>query len=291
VSYQTAHRLLVELRAEGRLERVAASGSYVPGRKVALRGAQLVFHPRARRKGSFGAHLHAMLAAELTARGIPFVRSWPIGGAMPRLRRDYYPIFWECRAGMTAAAERRSFALCLNDRPPFGLGGSYVDAITTDDFSGGACAADLLKSRTGRNGGFAVLGGPSSDLRSQQRIAGFCAHVADARVLCADSWFVEAGLDRAQEILALRPAGIFTCNDRLAEALLLYCRKERCPVPPLVGFDNAPVSEHLRLTTIGIPWRAMVAQAAALTGVRLGGGTEPARLISLAHEPILRLSA
>jgi hypothetical protein len=35
----------------------------------------------------------------------------------------------------------------------------------------------------------------------------------------------------------------------------------------------------------------MVAQAAALTGVRLGGGTEPARLISLAHEPILRLSA
>ena len=291
VSYQTAHRLLGELQAEGRLERVAASGSYVPGRSVSLRGVQLMFHARAQRKGSFGARLHALLAAELDARGIPFIRSWSRASDAPRLRRDYYPIFWECRAGMTAAAERRSFALCLNDRPPFGLGGSYIDAVTTDDFSGGACAAELLKSRTGRNGGFAVLGGPESDLRSQQRIAGFRAHLPDARIICADSWFVEAGLARAPEILKDQPAGIFACNDRLAEALLVYCRKQRRPAPPLVGFDNAPVAERLRLTTIGIPWQTMVAQAVALAAARLAGGTEPARLISLAHEPILRLSA
>ena len=44
-----------------------------------------------------------------------------------------------------AAAARRAFALCLNDQPPSGLAGSFVDAITTDDFSGGACAAELLK--------------------------------------------------------------------------------------------------------------------------------------------------
>jgi len=291
VSYQTAHRLLAELQTEGRLDRVAASGSYVPGRTVALRGAQLVFHPRARRKGSFGARLHALLAAELAARKISIIRSWPDADDTPRLRRDHYPIFWECRAGMTAAAQLRSFALCLNDRPPFGLGGGYVDAVTTDDFSGGACAAELLKSRTGRSGGFAVLGGPEADLRSQQRIAGFRAHVSDAHVVCAESWFVEAGLARAKEILEIQPTGIFACNDRLAEALLTYCRKQRRPAPPLVGFDNAPVAERLRLTTIGIPWQTMVAQAVALTVARIEGGTEPARLISLAHEPILRLSA
>jgi len=291
VSYQTAHRLLGELQTEGLLDRIAASGSYVPGRTVALRGVQLVFHPRARRKGSFGERLQTMLTAELSSRGITFIRSWPDAEEPPRLRRDYYPIFWECRAGMTAAATLRSFALCLNDQPPFGLGSGYVDAVTTDDFSGGACAAELLKSRTGRSGGFAVLGGPESDRRSQQRIAGFRAHVSDVRVVCAKSWFVEAGLVRAKEILDHRPAGIFACNDRLAEALIVYCRKHRCQAPPLIGFDNAPVAERLRLTTIGIPWQSMVGEAVALTVARLQGGMEPARLISLAHEPILRLTA
>lgn len=291
VSYQTAHRLLAELAGEGLLERRAASGSYLPGRRAALRGVQLVFHPRAKRKGSFGAHLQEALAAALRARGIPFVRSWPAPGRAPRLRRDHYPIFWECRAGVQAAAARRVFALCLNDQPPSGLAGRYVDAVTTDDVSGGACAAELLKSRTGRSGGFVVLGGPATDRRSQQRIAGFRAHVADARVVCAESWFLEAGLAKAADVLKGRPAGVFACNDRLAEALIVHGRKRRLRLPPLVGFDNAPVAEHLRLTTIGLPWHTMVTQAVALAAARLQGGTEPARLIGLAHEPILRLTA
>jgi DNA-binding LacI/PurR family transcriptional regulator len=84
---------------------------------------------------------------------------------------------------------------------------------------------------------------------------------------------------------------VFACNDRLAEALIVHCRRQRRPLPPLVGFDNAPVAEHLRLTTIGIPWHTMVTQAVALAVARLAGGTEPARLICLAHEPILRLTA
>ena len=291
VSYQTAHRLLAELKTEGRLDRVAASGSFVPGQSVTLRGVQLAFHPRARRKGSFGARLHSMLTAELAARGISIIRSWPDSEVAPRLRRDHYPIFWECRSGMQAAAAGRSFALCLNDQPPFGLAGGYVDAVTTDDFSGGACAAELLKSRTGGAGDFVVLGGPESDRRSQQRIAGFRAHAPAAKVVCAESWFVEGGLDQAAAVLGAKPGGIFACNDRLAEALIIHCRSNRLPLPPLVGFDNAPVAERLRLTTIGIPWQAMVTQAIALVTARLEGSTAPAKLVSLAHEPILRLTA
>ncbi len=290
VSYQTAHRLLTELEAEGLLRRRAGSGSYLPGRRTALRGVQLVFHSRAKRKGSFGAHLHELLDAALTARGIPFVSSWPEPGSAPRLRRDHYPIFWECRSGVQAAAARRMFALCLNDQPPSGLAGSYIDAVTTDDFSGGACAAELLKSRTGRTAGFAVLGGPKNDRRSQQRIAGFRAHVSDARVVCAESWFVEAGLAKAAELLQGQPAGVFACNDRLAEALVTFCRSNQRRLPPLVGFDNAPIAEHLRLTTIGIPWHAMVTQAVDLAATRLQGSTDPARLTILAHEPIVRLT-
>lgn len=291
ISYQTAHRLLVELADEGLLRRQAASGSYVPGERLVLKGVQLIFHPRAKRKESFGAHLLERLEAALTAEGIAVARSWPGDDEVPRLRQDYYPVAWECRAAVQAVANARTFALSLNDRPPAGLGGTYVDAVTTDDFSGGACAAELLKERTGRANGFAVLGGPANDPRNVQRIAGFRAHAGVATVVKADSWYVEGGAGKAAQIVAAKPAGIFACNDRLAEAVIAYCAARRMPLPPLVGFDNAPVAERLRLTTIGIPWATMVAQAMQVIRERLQGSTGSARLISLAHEPVMRLTA
>ncbi len=291
ISYQTAHRLLGELQEEGLLQRRAASGSYVPGARAELLGAQLIFHPRAKRKGSFGAHLLERLEAALAGQGIPVVRSWPDEEAVPRLREEFYPVAWESPAAIQAAAAARKFALSLNNRPPVGLGGTYVDAVTTDDFSGGACAAELLKERTGRTAGFAVLAGPADDARSVQRIAGFCAHAGVAQVVSADSWYVEAGRAKAGAILAGKPAGIFACNDRLAEAVIAFCAEQGVPRPPLVGFDNAPVAERLRLTTIGIPWATMVAQAVTVIAERLRGGTGSARLISLAHEPVMRLTA
>lgn len=291
ISYQTAHRLLGELQAEGLLRRQASSGSYIPGERIVLRGAQLIFHRRARIEGSFGAHLLDLLETELRARDVPVVRSWSDEPESPRLRSDYYPVGWECPEAIQAAATARRFALCLNDRPPTGLGGGYVDAVSTDDFSGGACAAELLKTRTGHADGFSVLGGPSSDARSAQRIAGFLSHAAGSRVVSADNWYLEAGLEKAPTILNGNPAGIFACNDRLAEAIISYCHERRRPLPPLVGFDNAPVAERLRLTTIGIPWSAMVSQAVQLVTERLGGSTAPARFTSVAHEPVLRLTA
>ena len=290
VSYQTAHRLLGELEEEGLLQRRAASGSYVPGKSVALRGVQLNFHSRAKRKGSFGAHLLELLESAFAAQGIAWRQSWAESDRVPRLRADHYPVAWECRTAVEAAAAGRKFALCLNDRPPVGIAGGYVDALTTDDFSGGACAAELLKARTGCAAGFAILGGPAEDARSVQRIAGFRAHTSGARLICADSWFVEGGLDRSATVLAGNPAGIFACNDRLAEALIRYCRLHRRPLPALVGFDNAPIAERLRLTTIGIPWGSMVAEAVKIVATRLAGGTDAARLVSLAHEPVLRLT-
>jgi len=290
VSYQTAHRLLAELESEGRLRRRAASGTFHPGRPVTLRGVQLVFHPRARRKGSFGAHLLGLLEAALHADGIAFVRSWPTDAAVPRLRTDYYPVIWDSPAALAAVAAARRPALCLNDRPPPGLAGVSVDAITTDDFSGGACAAELLVQRTGRTDGFVVLGGPATDARSRQRIAGFQSHVDRARVVCSESWFVEGGAACAADVLRGPPVGIFACNDRLAQAVLAAAAKSGRPVPPLVGFDNAPIATRLRLTSIGIPWAAFVAESIALIRVRLAGRTDGGRLVCLAHEPALRLT-
>jgi hypothetical protein len=291
VSYQTAHMLLAEIAAEGLLHRRAASGSYIPGRPATRRGVELIFDARARRRGSFGARLLKLLEVGFAARDIAVVRSWAAHDSPCGLRAHYYPIVWECRAAIQEAAAQRRFALCLNDRPPPGLSGGYVDAITTDEFSAGACAAELLKTRTSRVAGFAVLGGPRQDVRSRQRIAGFCDHVRQARVVYADSWYLEAGRAPAAEILAWQPAGIFACNDRLAEAVLQHARAARVSPPPLVGFDDAPVAERLGLTTIGLPWETLVADAIELAAARLAGDTSPAKLITLSHEPIVRMTA
>lgn len=53
-----------------------------------------------------------------------FAASYQTAHRLLRLRPEYYPIVWECRAAIEAAAEQRSFALCLNDHPPIGLSGS-----------------------------------------------------------------------------------------------------------------------------------------------------------------------
>ena len=42
----------------------------------------------------------------------------------------------------------KNYALLLNDRPPPGLEGAFMDAVTTDDFSAGVCAARALKRRS-----------------------------------------------------------------------------------------------------------------------------------------------
>jgi hypothetical protein len=289
VSYQTAHRLLGELKVEGRLHRAPASGTFLPGQRATLRGVQLIFHRRARRKGSFGAHLLELIEARLEEHGIDFSRSWWDNGKPCRLVANRYPVFWECRGAEQDAVGKRQFALLLNDRPPAGLAGAYIDAVTTDDYSGGACAAELLKQQTRSEGAFAVLGGPRDDQRNVQRIAGFRAHAKVTQVLCADSWFVESGRVHAATLLKGKPSGIFACNDRLAQAVLEYCRVHHLSIP-LVGFDNAPVAERLRLTTIGIPWEPFVTHVVEIILGRLAGDTARARVVSLSHDVVLRLT-
>jgi DNA-binding LacI/PurR family transcriptional regulator len=129
------------------------------------------------------------------------------------------------------------------------------------------------------------------DQRSVQRIAGFRAHAEIAVLVSANSWFVEEARKQAATLLAGNPAGIFACNDRLAEAVIDHARELGASLPPLIGFDNAPVAERLRLTTIGIPWDSFVSHAVEIIKTRLGGGSGTAKLVSISHEPILRLTS
>lgn len=285
VSYQTAHRLISELCEQGHLQRVPASGTFLPGRPVKLVGAQLLFHPRGMPAGSFGQHLLSLLQGRLQREGVDCAVTW--SGSQKAIRRDRFPVIWEQPEVLRACIESRRNALLLNDHPPVGLDATRVDSVATDDFAGGVSAGQLLQQQTGRQRGFVVLAGPKDDLRSQQRVAGFMSQVA-TRVVYAGAWTLEAGLSVADEALALRAPGIFCCNDRLAESLVIAAREMQVECPPLVGFDDAPIAEKLNLTTVAIPWNELVAAAVAVVKRRLAGDRSTACRQIFAPRPIVR---
>lgn len=282
VSYQTAHRLIRELEEEGLLERRAASGTFVAGPSRQLKGVNLIFHERARREGSFGGRLLDHLSRALTSAGIDMKVSWSRGGEAPAHDDLRLPVLWECDAALAAFAESRRFLVVLNDSPPPGLASGFIDSVATDDFSGGAAAAELLR-KIGPPRRLAALAGPKTDRRSRLRVEGFHYHAPKADVFWAESWFGEGARRLAPRIAERNYAGVFCCNDRLAEALL-----STGTTSAVIGFDDAPVAERLNLTTIAIPWKEFVDGAVDIVRRRLGGDTGVAARLIFAPRPVIR---
>lgn len=289
ISFQTAHRVISELQAEGYLQRRPSSGTYIAGLKKSLRQAELWFHPRARREGSYGAHLLHQLLAELRRKGISHRVCWPEASARPA--ENSYPVIWELAEVLDWARTRRQRALLLNDVPAPGLAANLIDAVTTDDYSAGICAAQALQPRPSGRGCYVAVAGPAADRRSRRRIEGFCSGIPRARVVSAGGWYFEDGLRVAKRVLAFRPDAVFCVNDRLAEALLAYCREHHLAAPRIVGHDNAPVAETCHLTTIATPWEEMVATAGELIRSRLEDYAGTASHVTLAQQLVRRLSA
>jgi DNA-binding LacI/PurR family transcriptional regulator len=290
ISYQTAHLLLASLQEEGHLRRRGRSGTYLSGRRAELTLAHLLFHDRARRKESFGARLLALIRRALSANGIDTVVSFMNPAADPqriRLRRGALPVLWECPGLPERCARDGRYALLLNDRPAPGVAATRIDSVGVDDFSGGACAAELLAAAHVRAP--RVLAGPVDDWRSRQRVRGFLS-VLDAQVLHADGWFMDDGHSMARRILAAGVDGVFCCNDRLAEGLVRFARTHNRPLPRLVGFDDAPVSAELQLTTIAIPWGQLAQSAVDVIAQRLQGSTRPAIHQHLPPHPVRRMT-
>jgi len=262
ISYQTADILIRELVEEGLLTRRAASGTYLPGPQLDQSSALLFFHPRAKRKNSFGANLLDRLTARLEKDRIDWRMSWTcpdLSGKRP-ITTNRFPIIWDRPEAVDAVIRQRRFALVLNDRPPAGLGATLIDSVSVDDYSGGAHAAQFLIRRNPRPRAMAVLAGPRNDPRSAARVSGFLS-IAQATVFHSRTWFFDAGLSVADKVLASRPEGIFCCNDRLAQAVLRRTEDRDMPRPLIIGFDDAPIAQWLNLTTIAIPWEELVAAA------------------------------
>ena len=281
ISYQTAHRLLDTLCSDGLVERRQASGTFVPGdgkrddAKIGYEAVQLFLDVRARRSGSFGARLLESLGRHLRRDRLSWEVVWTDGPARPA--EGCFPVIWQ--DGKTQAYCRASSrrALLLNERPAPGLAATLLDSVSIDDFFGGVCAAQHLQKRSGEGKRFAVITGPVGDPRSRDRESGFRSVLPDATTLCAGGWFREDGLRVAGEAIRLGADGLFCCNDRLAEAVISCGKAHRLACPPLIGFDNAPVSETLNLTTVAIPWDEFIADAAAVIRQRLSGDMSAAR--------------
>jgi hypothetical protein len=286
VSYQTAHRLVNELVKEGRLVRRSSAGTYLPGRAVRRTSVQLLFHERAGRKDSFGARLLHELTTRLDRERI----RWKLTSdarAQTELSDRHFPLIWECPALIDRCAADRRPALLLNDRPPSGLASVYIDSVSTDDFSGGACAAQLLRDRASRRMQLAILSGPTGDARSCARVDGFTS-VLPAKVIAATGWYLEDGLRVCARAVEAGRDGVFCCNDRLAESVVRHCDRHRIVRPPLVGFDDAPVAERLNLTTIAIPWAEMCGGAVSVIKRRLSGDPATASQQIFAPRPVIR---
>ncbi|HTO03821.1 MAG TPA: substrate-binding domain-containing protein [Opitutus sp.] len=282
VSYQTAHRLIQELEAEGWLERRAAAGTYVAGHSVRLKGVELFFHERARRKGSFGERLLTGLREALSDAGLPSRLTWSADGERPFPQENWLPILWECPRILATLAAQRRFGVVLNDRPPPGLASSYVDSVATDDFSGGVAAAELLRTVAPPRE-LAVLAGPKNDRRSQRRVEGFQSHAPKSAVFWADSWFEEDAVRVARSIAGRNFSGVFCCNDRLAQAFLATGASAA-----VVGFDDAPIAEQLNLTTIAVPWTEITESAVDIARRRIGGAVGAAAQLIFAPRSVVR---
>jgi hypothetical protein len=290
VSYQTADRLLRELQAEGRIQRRRASGSYVPGVSPRCIGVQLIFDRRARRAGSFGTRLLATLLHRLRRDKINLRQSWVESGQPTRVSADRYPILWESPATAILLASQRRRGLILHDRPPAGLGALLLDSISVDDFLGGACAAEIMAPRLPPKSRAAVFAGPREDYRSRQRVLGFQSIFPNSEVYNAKTWFLQDALPLAQTILRRKPAGIFGCNDRLAQAILHTQPQVDAPPPVLIGFDDAPIADALHLSTIAIPWEELAAAAVSIVARRLAGDSGSNSHLILLPKPIIRLT-
>jgi hypothetical protein len=294
VSYQTAHRLLDELCAEGLVERRPASGTYLSGGSMAealpaFFQAWLIFSGRARRANSFGARLLQELSARLRRDGTTWEVRWAENIAEADRPPDAFPILWEAPAALDACRRRSGKrALLLNARPAPGLDAALVDSVSVDDLFGGACAADLLRGGDSDGQGLAVLTGPAGDPRSDARRDGFLSRAPGAAIIDAGGWYTEDGTRVAPEALAHGPRGLFCANDRLAEGVLLYCERFGLPRPRLVGFDDAPIASSHGLTTIAIPWAELAADAAEIIRRRLAGDTSAARQRIVTPRPVVR---
>ncbi len=268
ISYQTAHRIVSELTQEGLLIREVGAGTFIAGDSRIPESLDIIMNTRAKITGSFGHFLMNLLVEKLDALEIPYSLRYQYGSISFQHRT--YPILWECPTLLPKLAKSKGFGMLLSNRPPPGLTNPFIDSVEIDDFAGGILAAQVLKKRT-KSKDIIVIGGPKNDLRSKRRIQGFQEILPQATILHTRKWHYESALSVVDKLGQYQPDGIFCANDRLAQAVHFYYKAQKRSAPPILGFDDAPISREQQISTIGIPWEEFIDAVAERAKLRLSG--------------------
>jgi LacI family transcriptional regulator len=156
-------------------------------------------------------------------------------------------------------------------------------------------ATDYLIKQGHRH--IAIITGPRGFRSASERLAGFEAALADAKIALPRSYRAEghytfeSGLSATEQLLDLspRPTAIFASNDEMAAAVLYAARLRGIAVPEelsIVGFDDTPIAARVwpPLTTVRWPILAMGRSAAhkliagAVPSIDING--EPSEFLS-----------
>ena len=285
ISYQTAHRLIAELKEEGHLHRELGSGTYVAGDSQVPEVVDLILNPRARETGSFGYYLGGLIESVFKERGIPYEARYATNSI--KLKRRAYPVLWECGSLRQRLSKTAGFGMLLDEMPPLGVENPFVDSVEVDDFAGGVLAGQVFKKRWKCREPL-VFAGPKGDARSDKRVQGFATVFPNISTVHSRDWHYESALKAVDRIGKSNPNGVFCANDRLAQAVSTWYQARGETAPWIMGFDNAPISQERNLSTVGIPWEEFVDAIADLARRRLNGYNGTARRVVLAPRILLR---
>lgn len=285
VSYQSAHRLIGELVAEGMLERRERSGTYILGQCLQPDHCLLLFNERAAASDHFGSRLLESVKTILEEHKIPLQVRFETLQNTANIPASAFPVLWECPHQLSGLLRERRPGLLLGNTPPPGRACGLVESITVDDFSGGAAAAEIIAEKCSSAGNIFVIAGPIDDARSRQRVEGFRSIHPRSRVFFAEGWYLEHGRAISSEVLTENPDAVFCCNDRLAQALHERAGNRQ---PFIIGFDDAPVASALGLNTISLPWDEMATAVTEIVKKYLAGERRSPRQQFFTPRPVLR---
>jgi LacI family transcriptional regulator len=177
-----------------------------------------------------------------------------------------------------------------------------TDSILLDNYKGGYDATGHLIGLGHTR--IACITGPDSGTRSNDRVLGYQAALADAGLpvdpdlILPSDWTFQSGHNQAQTLLGMAapPTAIFACNDTIAIGAIAAVYECGLTVPgdvSIVGYDNITLSAFSvpPLTTMATPILSIGQRLCQLLLDRINGQLPPPpQLFSAGSQLLLRAS-
>ncbi|WP_309397925.1 GntR family transcriptional regulator [Cerasicoccus maritimus] len=278
VSYQTAHRLISELVAEGYLHRVPSSGTYIAGAVPPPTSVALVFHPNCS-KNNFGGILLKQLETRLAQEQIDFEVVQSV--SFDHYIEGKYNILWGQDYDLRKIPQYLQYSLMIDGEPKDGVNATFTDSISVDNHMAGQTCANILR-RQHQAQNVVVLAGQENNGHYQQQLEGFRSILPDCKVFHQSDWSLTAALDSIRELETDEIDAAFSVNNVGVNALQTKFGASL----PIVAFGDGQSLAQAGINGIGIPWDGIADEAIRLFRLRSEGNTEPGRHCLINPEPL-----